>query len=90
MSKTLTNCLKRALRRAKPILNELGLPVYSAHVNELANSLVITECDDYEIWSIVRILYNEASVLATFEIEEFVKDPRRRKVLELLYRASQP
>jgi hypothetical protein len=90
MSKTLNDCLKRALSKAKPVLDELGLPVYSAHINQLAHSLAITECDDDDVWSIVRILDEEASTLVELDIEEFVKDPRRRKVMDFFYRAPKP
>jgi hypothetical protein len=89
MSNNLTNCLREALAKAKPILDELGLPVYSAHINQLANSLVLSGCEDDDAWVIVRILYKEASDLANHELKEWLENPKRRKVLELLYKPSQ-
>jgi hypothetical protein len=75
----------KALRKAKPIILDLGLPAYSAHHLVLAHKLEIIRCKDPDIKVIHDIMQQEANEMMLTELKEWLEDPRRWKTLNLFY-----
>jgi hypothetical protein len=92
-SKCLNKMLIEALKRAKPILLELGSPPYSAHYLALSNALFevirhLPLCDSnttHEAITIYEIIDEEANTMYNQEVQLTFENPKYRELMKLMH-----